>query len=128
MMTPRGEFPLRGYLECRKCGKNISGSASKGNGGKYYHYHCTRGCVECFKSEIANEAFIRELLALKISPATAELNYEILRDDFKTRNKQALLEVRKLDGELVKNKTRIESAHLMAIGGELDFLDFKAEN
>jgi site-specific DNA recombinase len=35
----REELPLRGFLTCRKCGSNISGSASRGNGGRYYYYH-----------------------------------------------------------------------------------------
>ena len=43
------EFPLRGFLKCRKCDRNLTASASKGNGGKYYYYHCTCGCNERFR-------------------------------------------------------------------------------
>ena len=41
--SQKKEFPLRGFLQCRKCSRNLTGSASKGNGGKYFYYHCSCG-------------------------------------------------------------------------------------
>ncbi len=32
-------LPLRGFLVCPKCGRNLSGSASKGRNNRYYYYH-----------------------------------------------------------------------------------------
>ena len=34
------ELQLRGYLICPKCGKLLTGSASKGRNRRYYYYHC----------------------------------------------------------------------------------------
>lgn len=33
-------FPLRGTVLCSYCGRLLTGSSSRGNGGKYYYYHC----------------------------------------------------------------------------------------
>ena len=52
---------LRGFLICPKCGKVLTGSASKGRNGKYYYYHCSSSCGVRFKAENANDLFSREL-------------------------------------------------------------------
>ena len=57
--TAKDELPLRGYLECKQCGSKITGSASKGNGGKYFYYHCQHGCKERFKAELANKELLK---------------------------------------------------------------------
>ncbi|WP_212003966.1 zinc ribbon domain-containing protein [Chitinophaga sp. HK235] len=38
--TKDEHLPLRGFLVCKQCGRPITGSGSKGNGGTYYYYHC----------------------------------------------------------------------------------------
>ncbi len=38
-------LPLRGFLICQRCGKPLSGSGSRGNGGVYYYYHCQSNCA-----------------------------------------------------------------------------------
>lgn len=36
------ELPLRGFLRCPRCGKNMTGSASRGKlGGIFFYYHCS---------------------------------------------------------------------------------------
>jgi site-specific DNA recombinase len=53
----REELPLRGFLTCAKCGKTLTGSASKGRSARYYYYHCKGSCNERFKAPEANEQF-----------------------------------------------------------------------
>ena len=49
------ELPLRGFLKCPRCGKNMTGSASKGrHGGKFFYYHCGLGCPERQKAKLVN--------------------------------------------------------------------------
>ncbi|MBN9382217.1 MAG: recombinase family protein [Chitinophagaceae bacterium] len=55
------EYPLRGNLLCKQCGRVLTASSSKGNGGMYYYYHCVKGCKERFKAEDVNEKFQEEL-------------------------------------------------------------------
>jgi site-specific DNA recombinase len=51
---------LRGFIKCPKCGKLLTGSASRGHGGLYYYYHCTSACGTRFKSQSANEIFFNK--------------------------------------------------------------------
>ncbi len=37
-------LPLRQQLLCSKCDKKFTGAPSKGNGGKFYYYHCRNRC------------------------------------------------------------------------------------
>jgi len=34
------QFPLRRTVFCGSCGRPLTGSCSRGNGGQYYYYHC----------------------------------------------------------------------------------------
>ena len=56
--TSREEFPLRGYLLCPRCNRSLTGSASKGRlGGKFFYYHCNKGCKERQKAQELNNGF-----------------------------------------------------------------------
>jgi site-specific DNA recombinase len=57
----RDELQLRGYLICSKCGKLLTGSASKGRNARYFYYHYISSCGVWFKSENTNDLFSREL-------------------------------------------------------------------
>ena len=58
-------FPLRRIVFCGSCGRPLTGSVSRGNGGKYYYYHCYN--KECpiygkgFNKKDFEKAFIKYL-------------------------------------------------------------------
>ena len=63
-------LPLRGYLKCKKCGGNLTGSASTSRtGAKHHYYHCNtlKGCNERFNIKDAHVAF--SVLLDQIEPA-----------------------------------------------------------
>ncbi len=52
------KLPLRGLLQCDKCGGNLTGSGSKSKtGDRHFYYHCNprKGCGERFKVKIAHD-------------------------------------------------------------------------
>ncbi|MBN4046981.1 recombinase family protein, partial [bacterium AH-315-P13] len=52
------QLPLRGFLECAKCGRAITGSASRGGSGiRHFYYHCQPKCKERFRADDANAVF-----------------------------------------------------------------------
>jgi hypothetical protein len=52
------ELPLRGFLDCKICGKKLTGSASTGGSGiNHFYYHCTKGCKGRIHAHIVNSAF-----------------------------------------------------------------------
>jgi site-specific DNA recombinase len=123
--TLKEQLPLRGSLECRQCGKNISGSASRGNGGKYYYYHCTCGCNERFKAELANKCFIEFLQSIKPNPMVLDLNYEILLDEFESKLKNDRSELTKIDAEINRNNLRLQNAEHLMLDAEISASDYK---
>jgi site-specific DNA recombinase len=108
--TVRDELPLRGFLKCRRCEKNIWGSASRGNGGKYFYYHCTCGCRERFKAEETNQRFVDLLKNIRVIPEAVNLFADFLEDKFNSTQRSDQLALKKIEEEIKKNETRIQNA------------------
>ncbi|MGE8535919.1 MAG: recombinase family protein, partial [Chryseobacterium sp.] len=53
-------FPLRGFLICPKCGRNLTASGSKGSQKVYYYYHCKSSCGFRQSAELTNNLFVEE--------------------------------------------------------------------
>lgn len=123
--TLKEQLPLRGLLECRICGKNLSGSASRGNGGKYFYYHCTCGCPERFKAEVANTCFIEYLQSIKPNSMVLDLNYEILLDTFEAKMKSDRSELVKIEEEISRNNHRLQNAQHLMLDAEISAADYK---
>ena len=71
------EFPLRRLLVCISCGKALTGSTSKGNGGLYPSYHCyNKECSMKHKS-ISKDKVEPAFIALleKVTPTEEFLKY-----------------------------------------------------
>jgi site-specific DNA recombinase len=74
----REEFPLRGILKCQKCNKRMTASASRGNGGKYFYYHCSRGCTVRYRTGHPNRLIIKILKKIKANQTITELYKSII--------------------------------------------------
>lgn len=69
-MKVRDKFPLRGFLECPRCGKSLTASTTVNRQKrKYSYYHCTSSCGERNKVEVVESALKNELKKLKPHPA-----------------------------------------------------------
>ena len=108
-MTRRGytvkrheELPLRGYLQCSRCGGNLTGSRCRGNGGHYYYYHCRKGCKERFRAEHANTAFRVFLASISVPPEVVELFLAVLQDIFNENEGSREEEVARIESEIAK--------------------------
>lgn len=80
----RGQYrltlPLRGFLTCPKCGKILTGSASKGHTRHYSYYHCFNGCSFRMRADNINQQFVVELKKYVPRPEMAELYKAVLQD------------------------------------------------
>ena len=126
--TSKEELPLRGFLECRKCGAKLTGSASKGNGGRYFYYHCQKGCNERFKAEIANEVFISEIGRISQNPKGIGIFRKELFNHAHTHKKTKLTGAQEIEKEIEKNLQRIENLKDKVADNEMpveDYLSFK---
>ena len=78
-------LPLRGYLECKQCGGNLTGSGSKSKTGKkHYYYHCNprKGCNERYKVGLAHEEIKNFFNEIKPKEKVCELFEHIMKDKF----------------------------------------------
>lgn len=125
--TIRDEFPLRGFLTCSKCGKTLTASSSRGKMGTlFYYYHCSKGCKERFKSELANKKF-ELLLNKEINPnnQSIKLFSEILKKEFKNKNSIVRGEIDKIQKDITKQKQRLKNAKEMVLDGEISSADYR---
>ena len=89
-------LPLRGFLVCPDCGKNLTGSASKGNGGRYFYYHCQPGCSQRVKADVVHNSFSEWLDSFSFKPEVAELYLAIIEDTFKHDEEGRIKEIKRL--------------------------------
>lgn len=81
-------LPLRGFLECPDCHRMLTGSASRGRHGNYFHYyHCTGSCKCRFRAATVNEYFENELLDFQLAPGIGDFYKQIVLDVFRSEYK-----------------------------------------
>jgi site-specific DNA recombinase len=117
-------LPMRGYLVCQCCGQNMTGSASKGNGGKYYYYHGQPGCKERHKADFVHSSFSAWLDSLSIDPAIAGLYLAVMQDIFKTEEGDRDKEIGRLDREISEKQQMLASATEKFVNNDLDKFSF----
>jgi site-specific DNA recombinase len=109
-LATSSNLPLRGSLVCPNCGKNLTGSASKGNGGKYYYYHCQSGCSHRVKADVAHDSFCKWLDSFSFKPSIAKLYLAIIEDTFKSNEAARIKEI-----QLLKNKIKETESSLLKV-------------
>jgi site-specific DNA recombinase len=125
--TRKEELPLRGILQCKKCGRNLTGSGSRGNGGKYFYYHCDHGCNERFSATVANGIFIDGIKDISNNAGIVELYYEeVLKGIFRSNAKNKKSTIVNIDEEIARNDGRINNAQEMMLDQKLDPSEYRA--
>ena len=114
------EYPMRGHLICPRCGKTLTGSSALGNGGKYFYYHCTKGCKERHKSDVAHNAFEIWLGDITMKPEIAALYLAAMEDIYKTNEGDRDADIKKLNVEVDNNLAMMDKAAKKLVNDELD--------
>jgi site-specific DNA recombinase len=123
--TRREEFPLRGFLNCKLCGNLITASNSRGTGGLYQYYHCTKGCKERIKAEVVNNYFIDLLDTFSIKNKALK-NFKVYVNDIYNKNNSANKEgALKTKLDIEKIETRLTNAKKLLMDGEITGTDYK---
>jgi site-specific DNA recombinase len=123
--TKQSPLPLRGFLRCAKCGKTLTGSGSKGNGGKYYYYHCFDGCKERFKAEKANEKFFEILRSISGHKKLLLTIKHATTGAYKKDNKDQNAKADKVKQEIELYRSRLENARTLMLDRDLDPTEYK---
>lgn len=119
-------LPLRGFLKCPKCHKNLTGSGSKGRDGKhtYWFYHCTRYCKTRFKAKEVNTLFEHLLSELTIEGDLDEIYKSLLSNCFSNRKIDKQTQIDSLKREENKLIKRLEKAEDSFFDNQIDVNTF----
>lgn len=99
-----------------QCGRNLTGSASKGKGRRYFNYHCISPCGNRLKTEDANDKFIKKL-AIAVKEEHITLFECIMRDHYHKSNREQSKAASDLKIEIEKNRERIVKTQQLMIDG-----------
>ncbi|WP_313805557.1 recombinase family protein [Flavobacterium sp.] len=118
------DFPLKKNIICPVCGKQITGSKSKGNGGYYFYYHCTSTCKVRHKRDEVH-IIIKDMLSqITINAGIKNLFKAILEDFIDSSNKEDVIRLNKLETELKTIEGMIENAEDKLMSNEIDKQQF----
>lgn len=121
------KLPLRGYLLCSKCGRVLTGSASRGgNGKRHFYYHCQPKCKERFKAAEANDLFESMLGELVIKDDVKVLYQKLLTSTFHGEEKGRELRKRQIEKELKTYQSRSESMEEKFLDDFIDATTYKS--
>lgn len=123
-------MPLRGFLICPKCGKLLTGSTSKGRRKYYSYYHCTKGCIVRFKTDIVNSHFQTELKKFTPQGHVIEV-YKILLNEawadqtgiIRNERRQLLQQIKEVEGKIAHIRDLLSTKQL----DPAEFKEMKSE-
>lgn len=120
------DYPLRSIATCSACSKNLTGSKSRGRTKRYSYYHCTCGATRVSKEKL-EQLFFEYLKLIQPNANFRRLFREVLVDVWKMKQRNVVVEVQKIDKELVSLK--VLKAHLIEknLQGVIQDLDCKEQ-
>jgi len=110
------ELPLRGFMQCPKCGRNLTGSASKGKGGRYSYYHCISPCGNRLRAEDAYDKFMAKL-AIAVKEEYIVLFEQVMKDYYHQAHKDQRKAASDLKAEIEKNREWIAKSQELMVNG-----------
>lgn len=120
------ELPLRGHLICPKCGRQLSGSASRSaQKNLYFYYHCLSSCGFRFRADKANILF-EEILASFRLIRGKELYIAAIQDTFNSVNKESKTSYDQNLKTIQACNEKISKARDLFLEDKLDSSDFQA--
>ncbi|WP_341837349.1 recombinase family protein [Chitinophaga pollutisoli] len=123
-------LPLRGFLICSDCGRNLTGSASKGRTNRYYYYHCVSACGFRQKAEVANDIFEKGIHQLELNSGIKNVLKKLLLDNYKKFVQDPTIEKKRIAQEIDKLNARLSVARSKLLSETIDdeeYLDIKKE-
>jgi site-specific DNA recombinase len=123
--SKRDELPLRGFLKCPNCGGNLTGSGSKGNGGRYFYYHCKSKCKIRYRATEVNQGFDDELNFISECEKVLRSFDRMLSNHRKENQKDKSSELTKLKKDLENCDKRLENAQTLMLDEKLEANEYK---
>ena len=120
--TYSDEFPLKKFLKCPYCSKNLAGSYSKGRHKRYPYYHCTtKGCsFKAVRTDHAEYLFIQYLKFYEMKKDVIDKIFNDLKihlESMQQDNKNIIFNIKRDITALESNREKIEK---LVIEGTFD--------
>lgn len=119
------ELQLRGFLICPKCGKVLTGSASKGRQERYFYYHCLYPCNSRFRAQESNGLFMSLLRKFTPRPGMKEVYKIVLNETYQSLTVGEKDGLKRLKSEMDQIQTKITKARELLLSGDLEATDYK---
>ena len=119
-------LPLRGFLICPKCGRMLTGSASKGFKQKYYHYyHCNSLCGVRYNAKRVNDDIVREIRKYVSPLPELQLYKEVIVSVFNAKTRLQRNDVQQLNSQLNEANKRLSKARDLLLAGDIEADDYR---
>jgi site-specific DNA recombinase len=119
-------IPLRGFLICPKCGRVLTGSASKGKMGKYYHYyHCSSSCGIRFNANKVNSDIVGEIRKHVRSLPKLQLYKEVILTIYEAKTRLYWNDMKQLRIQIDATNNKLSKARELLLRGDLDADDYR---
>jgi site-specific DNA recombinase len=119
------ELPLRGFLTCPKCFRNLSGSPSKGKNQYYYYYHCLSTCGYRVNANTLNEEFIKLLHKFAPIQGMEDLYVKVIEYHYHLKIKQSNNFKRPIIKEIEEIEARQKRIRELLIDKSIDANDYR---
>ena len=118
-------LPLRGFLICPKCGRMLTGSASKGRTKYYHYYHCSSPCGVRYNAYKVNDDILEEIRKYVRPLPKLKLYQEVIISTFKSKTRLQRNEARQVTAQLEETNKRLSKARELLLAGDIEADDYR---
>ena len=118
------QYPLRGLMVCNKCGKNLTASSSKCNGGKHYYYHCFDDSKNSISTENVHKTVKRVLSTMSVDEEIKNLYLQEFENEYGKKKKDEKTAKVKSEKKISALKKKLTNVQDLFIEGSLSKEDY----
>ena len=127
--VPHPDLFLRKFITCPVCGHALTGSFSRGNGGKYAYYHCCEdGKHLRRRAADVNKSFASYVGGLTPRPEVLDLYTEVLKDIRKDDCRDISRQIERLENDIKQIKVRLDSLDDKFVDGDISREQYERMN
>ena len=124
-VVSNASLPLRGFLICPKCGRLLTGSASKGQTKYYAYYHCFDGCTTRFRADLVNGKLVEELKKYMPRPEFSDIYKITLSESWYKQTSYLQDDHKSLLREIKEQEEKISYIRDLLSTKQIDPADFR---